>query len=358
MNKKILSIVFMTLVIGIAMTSLGTTQTFSEEVDDDWWWAGDIEIITEPIHHLGDVGIGSSSTGMFSGHGADRFLTLLGTNTASLELVGRRTSGGIGKIDFGYINPNVIPINPIQIATISGMRRTGDLGELRFFINDGDDLQEIMTIKDGNVGIGHTNPQYPLHVKSLPGEGILVEADGRNTQIQLEVADDDYGFLDLGGGTNIRGGGRTSEFSGSIRLAGGSDIAEPFDIQENDQVEPGMVVCIDSENPGDLKVTNKAYDRCVAGVISGAGGVKPGLILNQDDIFSGEHQVALAGRVYGYCDASYGSIQPGDLLTTSPTIGHAMKVTNYEKAQGAIIGKAMTRLDEGMDLVLILVNLQ
>jgi hypothetical protein len=68
--------------------------------------------------------------------------------------------------------------------------------------------------------------------------------------------------------------------------------------------------------------------------------------------------VALVGRVYVWADASYGSIEPGDLLTTSDTPGHAMKVTDYERAKGAIIGKAMSSLEEGRGLVLVLVTLQ
>ena len=35
-----------------------------------------------------------------------------------------------------------------------------------------------------------------------------------------------------------------------------------------------------------------------------------------------------------------------------------MKVTDYRKAQGAILGKAMTELKEGKGLVLVLVTLQ
>ena len=66
--------------------------------------------------------------------------------------------------------------------------------------------------------------------------------------------------------------------------------------------------------------------------------------------------VALSGRVWVYCDATRNPIQPGDLLTTSATPGHAMKVTNHTKAQGAIIGKAMTRLKSGRGLVLVLVT--
>jgi hypothetical protein len=146
--------------------------------------------------------------------------------------------------------------------------------------------------------------------------------------------------------------------NGAIKLLGGGDIAEPFDIKEEDLVEPGMVVVIDPENPEKLKISDRAYDRCVAGIVSGAGGVKPGLMITQEDVFEGAYHVALAGRVYALCDASYDSIEPGDLLTTSPISGYAMKVIDYERAQGAILGKAMTRLKEGQGLVLVLVALQ
>jgi hypothetical protein len=72
----------------------------------------------------------------------------------------------------------------------------------------------------------------------------------------------------------------------------------------------------------------------------------------------GEHPIALTGRVYCWADASYGAIRPGDLLTTSLTPGHAMKVNDSTRATGAVLGKAMTSLPEGRDLVLVLVALQ
>jgi hypothetical protein len=68
--------------------------------------------------------------------------------------------------------------------------------------------------------------------------------------------------------------------------------------------------------------------------------------------------VALSGRVYALADASKGAIKPGDLLTTSATPGHCMKVTDHAQAQGAIIGKAMSALKEGKGTVLVLVSLQ
>jgi len=143
-----------------------------------------------------------------------------------------------------------------------------------------------------------------------------------------------------------------------LTVRGGADVAEPFETTRPDELEPGTVVVIDEDNPGKLKKSEDSYDTRVAGIISGAGGVKPGLRLHQEGVMEGDHHVALTGRVYVKADASFGKIKPGDLLTTSSTAGHAMKVKDHEKAQGAILGKAMSKLDNDTGLVLVLVTLQ
>lgn len=170
-------------------------------------------------------------------------------------------------------------------------------------------------------GVGTNNPQQPLHVV---GNSLVT---GTSTVAILEIT-------------------------------GGSDLAEQFDVS-GETVEPGSVVCIDPANAGDLVVSTKPYDRTVAGIISGAGGLQSGMKMGQTGTDAdGEHPVALTGRVYVKADASSGAIQPGDLLTTSSLPGHAMKVADYSIAHGAIIGKAMTALDSGTGLVLVLVSLQ
>jgi hypothetical protein len=69
--------------------------------------------------------------------------------------------------------------------------------------------------------------------------------------------------------------------------------------------------------------------------------------------------VALAGRVYCNVEATQHAIQPGDLLTTSSMPGYAMKATDYDRARGAILGKAMQSLARGeKGQILVLVTLQ
>jgi len=140
----------------------------------------------------------------------------------------------------------------------------------------------------------------------------------------------------------------------------GSDFAERFNINTpSNNILPGMVVSIDPDNEGELLLSQEAYDKKVAGIISGAGGVRTGMVMGEENTLAdGDTPVALSGRVYCYVDASYGAVHAGDLLTSSPTIGHAMKVTDYENAKGAVIGKAMTSLKSGKGLVLVLVSLQ
>jgi hypothetical protein len=146
-----------------------------------------------------------------------------------------------------------------------------------------------------------------------------------------------------------------------LEILGGADLSERFEIGARDgsDLEPGTVVSIDAAHEGRLVMSQEPYDHRVAGIISGAGGVKVGLLLGQEgSIASGSHPVALTGRVYCRASAVNGPIRPGDLLTTSSIPGHAMRVDDSSRARGAILGKAMGTLERGEGLVLVLVGLQ
>src|SRR4029077_12089102 len=66
--------------------------------------------------------------------------------------------------------------------------------------------------------------------------------------------------------------------TGDISLANG-DCAEDFNVSGQDKVEPGTVMVLGNE--GALSKSRKAYDKRVAGVISGAGDYKPGIVLDK-----------------------------------------------------------------------------
>ena len=152
----------------------------------------------------------------------------------------------------------------------------------------------------------------------------------------------------IGGALTV--GGNASVCTLTIR--GGCDLAEPFATTET-KIEKGAVMVIDPAHPGQLTLSSTAYDTRVAGVVSGANGINPGIAMHQEGALEGGQNVALSGRVFVQADASNGAIEPGDLLTTSATPGHAMKATDHTRAQGAIIGKAMTALAEGKGMVLV-----
>jgi hypothetical protein len=210
---------------------------------------------------------------------------------------------------------------------------TADIGPVRIHMQPGGQAQnlKIWANDDGaNISVRNGNLQPTVTINGRDGN---VTATGRVTTQQVTTD--------------------------TLRITGGNDIAEPFEITDRRAIKPGMVVSIHTEKLGQLRISDRAYDRTVAGIVSGANGINPGLTMSQTGIVTdGALPVALTGRVYAWADASNGRIKPGDLLTTSDTPGHVMTVKDYEKAQGAVLGKAMTGLQQGNGLVLVLVSLQ
>ncbi|MFZ4574696.1 MAG: hypothetical protein ACOYN0_09885 [Phycisphaerales bacterium] len=152
---------------------------------------------------------------------------------------------------------------------------------------------------------------------------------------------------------DVNGRTRTRE----LEIIGGADIVEGFS-SRIDNIEPGTLMVIDPDHPGQVMPSSVAYDTRVAGIVSGANGVNAGLKLGHSGVMDGDINIAMTGRVYVKCSSAAGTIQPGDLLTTSDVPGHAMKASDRDRRGGAIIGKAMRSLDRDTGLVLVLVNLQ
>jgi hypothetical protein len=156
------------------------------------------------------------------------------------------------------------------------------------------------------------------------------------------------------------------EFFGKVQVNGdlqveddiflpGADCAEHFDFSNASQIEAGDVVVLDQA--GTLDRSSTPYDKKVAGVVSGAGKYRPGIVLDKQE--AGDRlPVALVGKVYCKVDAEFGRIEVGDLLTSSPTAGHAMKAEDPVRSFGAVIGKALGSLASGQGLLPMLVCLQ
>lgn len=137
-------------------------------------------------------------------------------------------------------------------------------------------------------------------------------------------------------------------------LIAGGDCAEEFDVTGD--AGPGTVMVLTED--GTLQPSQTAYDKKVAGVISGAGEYRPGVILGRRELPGRRMPLALIGRAYCKADAQFAPIEVGDLLTTSPTLGHAMRAVDPLRSFGSVIGKALQPLRTGQGLVAILIALQ
>ena len=273
------------------------------------------------------------------------------------------------------------------------------------FFSSRDTAADLSISPSGNIGIGTAVPSAKLEINNGdllfkaasddPGDIVFQNASGvQKARIWSNPAPEAGLYLcggdialhlnisssgNVGMVGNLWVGGSTSHFAGSLGVAGdlwvegagahfkniavtgdinllNGDCAEDFDICETDLAEPGTVMVLGED--GKLQQSQQAYDKRVAGVISGAGNYKPGIVLDKQETGNTRKPVALLGKVFCKVDASFGAIEIGDLLTTSKTPGHAMKVIDHQKALGTILGKALKPLREGQGLIPILIALQ
>ena len=289
--------------------------------------------------------------------------------------------GGTSTLELTTADSDGVDGTSLQAARIV-IRGDRDNADIEFYRGErgSEELMMILDADSSNVGIGTANPgNHKLSVLSSDGGvgGATVFAKNTNTTsgIAMSVTNESTGVTLLVGNTSTVANGNlircdswvggwhpVFSVSGEGRVTcsvieiTGPDLAEKFPFSGT--AEPGMVVQIDPQNPGKLRVAEGAYNRMVAGIVSNAGDLHPGAVLGNLPDSEGQPPIALSGRVWTMCDTSNGPIKVGDLLTTSDTPGQAMKVTDYPKAQGAIIGKAMSSLKSGKGLVLVLVSLQ
>jgi hypothetical protein len=193
--------------------------------------------------------------------------------------------------------------------------------------------------KDGTAGVCGTSS----------GKGLAGRFDG---DVNINSTSSAKGNLTIAGDITSVG---TITVQNDVILQN-ADCAEQFDMCDAIAPEPGTIVVIDNE--GKLRESYNAYDKRVAGVVSGAGEYRPGIVLDGRASSDGRASVALVGKVFCKVDADFAPIAVGDLLTTSARPGFGMKATDSARAFGAVIGKALRPLRAGQGMIPILVALQ
>jgi len=309
-----------------------------------------------PLYKLHVAALGNHA--LFSQ--SDIGIGVWGQSTSNSALYGQSTSGyGVQGMSvnstgvYGFSNTGTAIFgNSTLNDAIEGTAHVGGKSGIYGLGNNG--ANGVAGITDSGTGVyGSSNSNTGVSGNSSTGTGLIgtgkfgVSGFGHTGGFGGYFNNVDAGQIAL----FVEGTGRMN-----VLQVAGSDVAERFDAVA--EAKPGLVVVIDPDRPGQLSIARNAYDRRVAGVISGANKLDAGMVLSDLPGSKNSLPVALSGRVWVYCDATRSAIQPGDLLTTSNIPGHAMKVTNRAKAQGATIGKAMTSLKSGRGLVLVLVTLQ
>ncbi|HZJ15676.1 MAG TPA: hypothetical protein VFD27_11530, partial [Chthoniobacteraceae bacterium] len=154
------------------------------------------------------------------------------------------TSGNVG---IGTANP----VAKLEVVGQDALRLIGD--------------QPFLTLEDDNVGYA------AIRIQGVGGEMLLAPQsylNGSNGNAYAKLANS--------GDLSVK----------SLNVRGGAALAETFEFSAT-QIAEGSVVVIDPEFPGKLKLSSEAYDKRVAGIVSGARGVSPGISLREEDILEG-----------------------------------------------------------------------
>jgi hypothetical protein len=159
-------------------------------------------------------------------------------------------------------------------------------------------------------------------------------------------------YVGLDAAADIMTGGTFWSWKGGLHEV--TDIAEYIFMRKEDEIKPGDVVVIDDKIDGQLKLSSKAYDTTVAGIVSS----KDTAALIAGNSEGGKKLLALAGQVKVKASTINGPIKRGDLLVTSSKPGYAMKADPNKLRPGMILGKALEPLEEGEGKIMVLVAMQ
>ena len=337
------------------------------------------------------IHLDGSAMGRFGGSGADGRATFFRAEETSpgpdtkatiyvngdrgnIRLGGNDVDGRMAFFQAKVIGTDLYDYNgkaTVQIQGSNGDIRLGGNGQDGdLFVNNGNGDRTIQldgegaTARFGGAGAnGRATFFHADEANPTPDTNATIYVNGERGNIRLggngvdgrmaffRSAETGTDLYDYDGKASIQLQGSTGDI-----ILQNADCAEDFDVCPNADAEPGTVMVINAD--GRLEPSTMAYDKRVAGVVSGAGEYQPGLVLDRHSDREDRLPIAMLGKVYCQADADIEPIGVGDLLTTSPTCGHAMRALDPSKAFGTVIGKALKPLGSGQSMIPILVTLQ
>ena len=329
---------------------------------------------------------------------------IIRTNNAEQIRVGINGRTGVGST-----NPEVklhVRGNRIRLQSADGQRRLdmrADGNALDFqssgaplFINN-TDQPTFINPREGAVGIGTADPHFKLHVIGTGfASAISAESpDGLSAISAIAHGPQTIGLFarsqhetavaaESDGGTFILTGadGNNRRFAvvrttGAVLAdgphTGPADYAEMLPASGSaSDFEPGDVLIIDPD--GKMAKAASPYAPNLAGVYSSGPGFLADMRITEHGIGVYDEPeaeaegswlpVTLMGVVPAKVVAEGGPVRPGDLLTTSSTLGHGMRATPVMinnvaiYPTGTILGKALEPLERGSGLIRVLVTLR
>ncbi|MGY1871973.1 hypothetical protein, partial [Nocardia gipuzkoensis] len=250
-----------------------------------------------------------------------------------------------------------LAIQPRGIGIQHYSLRATDLGDAggggRFVIrNESDGRDDLILDGSGNIQIAGE-----VQLTSNGQNRIRLDAVGANAWLGGNGTDGDLVLFPASGDNKTLSQAtiHLNGESGDIVLQN-ADCAEDFQVADPGASEPGTIMVAGDDLQ--LRVSDTPYDTRVAGVVAGAGDLRPGIVLGRHTATTGGVPIALIGRIMCKVDADPGEIRVGDLLTSSAVPGHAMRASDQLRAFGAVIGKALGALTSGQGMIPMLVALQ
>lgn len=383
MDRKLIWLGICVAVLVVSATAQTTVTTSGGTTNTVPVFTGTSTVGNSPISVSGgNVGIGTTSpAAILDINGGEGIPASSGNMNTGVIL--SKSSGGVA-INLGVVDTGIIGTGYGWLSAA--------------YVNSANTTENFsLQPNGGNVGIGTTTPQGPLHVKVGTNQDIVFIANDNNGDtgapgiIAINDANNNYVPLGFYASTYFLGGGNvgigttnpgaalevngtgiklTAGSGGSVTYADGTtqttawngvlnggDYAEDMRATgKKEKYEPGDVLVLAEGDDTDIQKSAESYSTLVAGIYA----TKPGVVGRREEVAKSANNVpmAMVGVVPTKVSAENGPIRKGDLLVTASLPGYAMKGTDRNRMLGAVLGKAMGSLDSGTGVIEVLVTLQ